>query len=110
LQLADFDERLTYIGSSIKASWRAKQLKAVCDRFEAGEEDAEDVVGVIADLAAATDNLCEAIHEFAAEADTKAVEVALREFAHAASLRLREFFTSWVPDDGDRQLLGVTHQ
>ena len=81
-----------YIGSSIKASWRASQLKAICESLVAGE----DINGSLDSLFSATDNLRGAIHEFAGETDTKAIENALCGFLDGINLHMQRLAIAWV--------------
>ena len=86
------DERIQLVGSSIKASWRAKQLRGVIKRMKeiAGDnapQQFREVEDAMEAMANATQNLRDALHEFASETDTKAVERALRQVEDVARER-----------------------
>ena len=77
---------MQYIGSSIKASWRAKQIRQGCVKAIASTDWKSDRVKAekaILELADSVDSFSAAIHEFAGETDTKATEHALRYFVDA---------------------------
>ncbi len=95
--MVDFDDRLQNIGSSIKASWRARQLEAACDDVKVvlfgvfGPRKAKEIME---NLAQSFDDFGAAIHEFSSETDTKVIERALREGAEAA----RQWDAQWIEE------------
>lgn len=79
----------------MKASCRAKQLKEACDYTRTlaekiavglGEQDARvegDFYRALIRVRSSTKGLCEAIHEFASETDTKPIERVLQGLSNA---------------------------
>ena len=88
--MADFDDRVQIIGSSIKVSWRAKQLQESIRKVICIKDDGADVrkeAGTIQAVDALADGVTdfrEALHEFASETDTKVIERALSGVGSAA--------------------------